>query len=155
MKKTKLEKELTAHFTNFFAGVITPDIKIRCVFREIMFIRKYKFPGKTVKVVGQPFRIGLTMTIPSNPALPYSDCWLGDFHKSSDADWDIIKKDFETFEKLYHLMKTSKKQILADVNRIAQCNHDELVLKQLQYGWDKRSYRMDGTKPVIIEYKQK
>lgn len=150
MKKTKLEKELTAHFANFFASIITPDIKIECIFKEIMFIREYKFPGKTVTVVDEPFKIGLTMTTPSNPAVPYSDCYLGHFSKSPDVEWDIIKKDFETFEKLYHLMKTSKKQILADANRIAQANHDELVLKQLTYGWDKRSYRVDGIKPIII-----
>jgi hypothetical protein len=148
MKKTKLETELTEHFTNFFAGVITPDIKINCIFREIMFIREYKFPGKTL--VSDPFRIGLTMTIPSNPTMPYSNCYLSHFCKSPDEKWDIIKQDFETFEKLYHLMQTSKKQILADANRIAQANHDDLVLKQLKNGWDKRSYRIDGTTPIIL-----
>ena len=90
------------------------------------------------------------MTILSNPALPYSDCWLGKFTVDPDGNWDNIKKDFETFEKLCHLMKTSKKQILADANRIARDNHNALVLKQLEYGWDKRSYRVDGTKTSIL-----
>lgn len=149
MKKTKLEKELTEHFKNFFASVVTPDIKISCVFRQITFNRVYKFHGRSSVV--PVFSVGLTMTIPSNPDMPYSDCKLGNFYKSPDETWDIIKQDFETFEKLYHLMKTSKKQILADANRIAQANHDELVLSQLEHGWDKRGYRVDGTKPIIIE----
>jgi len=146
--KTKVEKELTKHFTNFFAGVLSPDIKINCIFRQIMFIREHKFPGKTIVTV--PFKIGLTMTIPSNPTMPYSNCYLSHFSASPDEKWDIIKRDFENFEKLYHLIKSSKKQILDDANRIAQANHDDLVLNQLKHGWDKRSYRIDGTKPIIL-----
>ena len=52
MKRTKLEKELTEHFANFFASAITPDIKVRCIFRQIMFIREYKVPGKRITLVG-------------------------------------------------------------------------------------------------------
>lgn len=148
MKKTKLEKELTAHFTNFFAGVITSDIKIVCRPHEIAFQRQYRFPGTTC--VHEPFRISFVQNIPSTPAMSYSNPHLSLFCANPDQKWDIIKKDFETFEKLYQIIKTSNKQILNDANKIAQAHHDELVLFQLQNGWDKRSYRVAGSKPIIL-----
>jgi hypothetical protein len=143
MKKTKLEKELTMQFANFFSNILPPDIKIVCIFRQITFMREHKFSGKTL--VSSPFSIGFNMTIPSNPTRPYSDCSIGNFCKSPDEQWDIIKRDFETFEKLYHLMKTSKPQILAIANACATANHEELVWAQIDNGWDKRgSYTVNG-----------
>ena len=67
------------------------------------------------------------------------------FCKSPDEQWDTIKKDFENFEKLYHLMKTRKPQILAIANACAIANHEELIWAQIDNGWDNRgSYTANG-----------
>lgn len=67
--------------------------------------------------------------------------------------WSIVKQDFEVYEKLYDIMKTSKKQILDDINRIAIANHDELVSLQLHWKNDNRSYYTDnkGIKRPLTE----
>ena len=144
MKKPKLIKELNMEFTKFFSDVLkqSPDLEVNCVFRQIMLLRTYKIGRK--KVVTAPFSISLTMTIPSNPSMPYTDCSLSRFSVRDEQPWDVIKQDFETYEKLYHLMKTSKRQILALANAIAIANHEELVWKQIDNGWDDRGYYVDN-----------
>lgn len=143
MKKTKFEKELAKHFANYFAHLLPPDCKIVCNQSTIMFIRRFKHTSS----VTVPFKIHLVAAIPSDISKPYVNVKLYDWNicvRDPKGVWSIVKQDFEVYEKLYNIMKTSKNQILDDINRIAIANHDELVSLQLHRGNDKRSYYTDN-----------
>ena len=142
MKKTKFEKELNKHFTNYFAHLLPPDCKIGCNQNCITFYRRFKHTSS----VTRPFQIHMYSTIPSDISKPYVNVELYDWNmcvRDPKGVWSIVKQDFEVNEKLYDIIKTSKKQILDDINRIAIANHDELVSLQLYRNNDNRSYYED------------
>ena len=152
MKKEKFESQLTKDFANYFKDAITPDIHPRFSLRTLSFMRDYPI-GKTT-IVGVPFEIRFEMTIPSDPNMSYSDCYLTSFSKHPREDMDQIKKDFQIWENLINIMKTNKPQILAIANARAAADHEALVYKQLDYGWDPRGYYTENTgKRVIINKK--
>jgi hypothetical protein len=113
-------KKMSEHFSKFFRGIVTEDVKINCLTSSIQF-HKMNEEGTYDK---EMFNLYLKENYFSEKELPYRDVELSYYTTSTNSEWELQR--VINLGKVAETLSKFKEQIVTDANNLRISYREDL-----------------------------